>query len=130
MSTSDQAKQLLADYCKSIPPDEFPAYDYSLNATEEEEQLSAWKLASNPKKWKRINKYKDAEGMIMMGEDKTLEVQVLDSQGQYSSVQMHKDNFVLFREFICAEDKLDTSVRYLVLEDKQGKLFVGENIGD
>lgn len=129
MSKSDDAKQLLANYCKSIPPDEFPAYDYSLNSTEEAEQISAWKLGSNPKKWKRLMKYKNISEMHC-GSSEELEVQIPDNQGGYKSVQMPTENFVLFREFSCAEDRLGTSLRYLVLEDKVGKLFVGEYIGD
>lgn len=130
MSTSDQAKQLLADYFRSMPYTDMGAYDSTLeDATEDEEQLSAWKLATNPKKWKRLTKYKDIEGMIS-GSYETLEAQVLNSKSEYEPVRLPREDFVLFREFVCAEDRLGTSLRYLVLEDKQGKLFVGENIGD
>lgn len=67
---------------------------------------------------------------MISGIDETLEAQVLNSKSEYEPVRLPREGFVLFREFVCAEDRLGTSLRYLVLENKQGKLFVGENIGD
>lgn len=56
MAKSDDCKKLLADWFKRHLPTDMSAYDFSIDGTEEEQQESAWHLATNPKSWKRLSK--------------------------------------------------------------------------
>ena len=45
-------------------------------------------------------------------------------------VKLRAEQVALERGFVCAEDELEDSVKYMVLETKDGELVLGDYIGD
>ena len=61
---------MLADYCKTIPWNNFHAYYYSLDATEDIQQKAVHQLAITPSKWsRRINLTRDKFDSLLMSDE-------------------------------------------------------------
>lgn len=134
MSTAD-CKNLLVDWFTHLPGGilGFEGYDYTAIGSEEDKQHSALKIARQAKHWKRERKItpKDPDfGQSSLIGATCFTVTMLDAQGKIVTVEKPLIDIAVERHFICCEDKLDTGLRYSVLEDHQGNLFIGEYLGD
>ena len=129
--TTEDCKNFLAQWFKNHPdfPRGFQAYDDEHQGIEEEQQKAAWLLACNPKKWKRVEKHLHGSYYFCdnFGGQYSVQRVVL---GQAISLNMPADNFTVERKFVCAEDRLEGRIAFLVLEDKQGNLYMGNDVGD
>lgn len=87
-------------------------------------------MATNPKSWKRLSKIDHTNPLFCDYIGKTFEIQTRDGSGNITSEYKSPEGFKTERVFECSTDKLDSSLRYVVVEDFQGNLFLANEIGD
>lgn len=87
--------------------------------------------ATDTGKWKRIHKCKPGGGEYGFDNyeifDRTVPVRRMGYDGTRT---VPKDSFVAERGFMLDSEKYDTGIAFLVLEDADGKLHLGDYIGD
>lgn len=131
MKSIGECKEFLALFMGSNKayPLEFPAYDMDVDADEHTQQLAAWETASNPNSWEQESQCSFGEKEFIAYGD-TVIVQTKNSQEKFHEEKIKTSAFSTIRVFNCASDKFDDRIKYILLEDKQGTLFLGEDLGN
>lgn len=131
MKSISECKEFLALFMgtNKAYPLEFPAYDMDIDADEHTQQLAAWETACNPNSWKRECQHSFGDKEFIDYGD-TVIVQIQNSQGQVIEQKRQTSDFSYISVFECAPDKFEGRIKYMLLEDKQGDLFLGEDLGD
>jgi hypothetical protein len=97
----------------------------------QENQKDLVSHATDPKKWKRSYKCKPGGGNYEFEDYQIFTPEThIDRMGYQSLKTMPKSDFVSERGFYLDPDHYDTGVGFVVLEHKNGDLYLGDYIGD
>lgn len=136
MTTAQRCKELLADFHNGFDPTQIDSFDSQADGDEDERQLSAWRLASDPEQWKETELNEAGSPRFggamapLAGSPPMFRIRARDSRGAIAASYRPFSDFAVQREFACAEERLGASLRCFVLEDREGQLHIGEDTGD
>jgi hypothetical protein len=124
MADTKDCKQFLANFVKNNPSIVVSIYgNFVMNDLIQD--------ATDPSKWKRVYKCKPGGGRYEFDEYSMFDQNVHISRMGYERLaKKPADNFVSERGFYLDPDIYDTGVAFVVLEDKDGNLYLGDYIGD
>lgn len=112
--------------CKAFLADYFTKTQVPLLERWREVQPDVWAAVVEAKNWKRMHKVKSGAASAYMGPFDKYEVH--NAVGVYT-VRPATD-FVVERGFVCAEAEFESEIQFLVLEDAEGRLYLGTDVSD
>jgi hypothetical protein len=125
MANTKDCKQYLADFVQKNPSIVTSIYGG------EYEPVGLLQDATNPNKWKRDYKCNPGGGRYEFDEYSMFDQHTIIKRMGYDRLKkMPATNFVAERGFYLNPDIYDTGVAFVVLEDKDGNLHLGDYIGD
>jgi hypothetical protein len=121
--STDDCKKLLVDVFSKNSKLITNLFDSTINST------ALIKDIQNTHLWKRENKCKPKTDNSYVYED--MRVMITDALGNILKYDMMKiDDIRYERHFVLNPEKYEDAIRFLVLEDVNGKIFVSDYIGD
>lgn len=123
MYSTEDCKNFIVDFVKANPSVVISIYG---------EEIDGLVLdATNPKKWKRTYKCKPGGGNYEFDSYEIFSKNEKISKMGYGGTKTYPaTGFVSERGFILDENKYDTGIQFVVVESKDGSLYLGDYIGD